>query len=137
MVPRQYFYFFHVFFLLILIFHLKFFSISTRNSEALESQLNEAQTLFEEETRQKLSLNSKLKALEKEKEVMAEQLEEEEESKRALEKQLLDNKSHLNEIKKKAEEVCYNINCFFVFWKFKYFFNSHFLTLLPKFVIRE
>ena len=114
MVPRQYFYFFHVFFLLILIFHLKFFSISTRNSEALESQLNEAQTLFEEETRQKLSLNSKLKALEKEKEVMAEQLEEEEESKRALEKQLLDNKSHLNEIKKKAEEVCYNINCFFV-----------------------
>ena len=80
----------------------------------MESQLNEAQTLFEEETRQKLSLNSKLKALEKEKEVMAEQLEEEEESKRALEKQLLDNKSHLNEIKKKAEEVCV-MNYFFFF----------------------
>ena len=84
----------------------------------MESQLNEAQTLFEEETRQKLSLNSKLKALEKEKEAMAEQLDEEEESKRALEKQLLDNKSHLNEIKKKAEEVCV-MNCFFSFLKFK------------------
>ena len=81
--------------------------------------MNEAQTLFEEETRQKLNLSSKLKALEKEKEAMAEQLDEEEESKRALEKQLMENKSHLNEIKKKAEEVCSNIYIFLtcVFWR--------------------
>ena len=54
-------------------------SISTRNQEGLTSQLAEATGLFEDETRQKLQLQSKLKALEKEKEVMAEQLEEEEE----------------------------------------------------------
>ena len=56
-------------------------SISTRNQEGLTSQLAEATTLFEDETRQKLQLQSKLKAMEKEKEVMAEQLEEEEEGK--------------------------------------------------------
>merc|ERR1711971_1376311 len=49
-------------------------SISTRNQEGLTSQLAEATTLFEDETRQKLQLQSKLKAMEKEKEVMAEQL---------------------------------------------------------------
>ena len=54
-------------------------SISTRNTEGLQSQLAEATNLFEDETRQKLQLQSKLKAMEKEKEVMAEQLEEEEE----------------------------------------------------------
>merc|ERR550534_496340 len=79
-------------------------SISTRNQEGLTSQLAEATGLFEDETRQKLQLQSKLKALEKEKEVMAEQLEEEEEGKKAIEKQLMESKSQLTEAKRKNEE---------------------------------
>lgn len=79
-------------------------SISTRNQEGLTSQLAEATTLFEDETRQKLQLQSKLKAMEKEKEVMAEQLEEEEEGKKAIEKQLMESKSQLTEAKRKNEE---------------------------------
>merc|ERR1719350_2751347 len=79
-------------------------SISTRNQEGLTSQLAEATPLFEDETRQKLQLQSKLKAMEKEKEVMAEQLEEEEEGKKAIEKQLMESKSQLTEAKRKNEE---------------------------------
>lgn len=44
--------------------------------------------LLEEETRQKLSLSSKLRQLESEKDAVQEQLEEEEEAKKNLEKQV-------------------------------------------------
>merc|ERR1712141_560541 len=71
---------------------------------ALESQLGEANALLEEETRQKLAINSKLRNLEQAKEAMAEQLEEEEESKRQLEKNLADLKTQLGEAKRKADE---------------------------------
>merc|ERR1712048_265604 len=56
---------------------------STRNADGLETQLSEVQAMCEDETRQKLQLQSRFKALEKEREAMAEQLEEEEESKKA------------------------------------------------------
>ena len=74
-------------------------SISTRNQEGLTSQLAEATGLFEDETRQKLQLQSKLKALEKEKEVMAEALEEEEEGKLLKFVKKLETKLELNERK--------------------------------------
>jgi myosin protein heavy chain len=77
---------------------------ASKASDSLESNLGEATALLEEETRQKLALNSKLRAMEQEKEVMSEQLEEEEETKRALEKQLFDSRSQLSELKKKADE---------------------------------
>ena len=46
------------------------------------------QALLEEESRQKLSLSSKLRQVESEKDQLQEQLEEEEESKKNLEKQV-------------------------------------------------
>merc|ERR1719392_359268 len=49
---------------------------AVKTTEALESQLGEANALLEEETRQKLALNSKLRNLEQAKEAMSEQLEE-------------------------------------------------------------
>merc|ERR1711868_309447 len=75
---------------------------AVKTTEALESQLGEANALLEEETRQKLALNSKLRNLEQAKEAMSEQLEEEEESKRQLEKALADVKTQLGEAKRKA-----------------------------------
>merc|ERR1719159_12915 len=78
--------------------------LAVKNTEALESQLGEANALLEEETRQKLAINSKLRNLEQAKEAMAEQLEEEEESKRQLEKNLADLKTQLGEAKRKADE---------------------------------
>ena len=53
-------------------------SLASKNAEGLESQLSEATNLLEEETRQKLALNSKLRALEQSNASMTEQLEEEE-----------------------------------------------------------
>merc|ERR1719150_3266180 len=78
--------------------------LAVKNTEALESQLGEANALLEEETRQNLATNSKLRNLEQAKEAMAEQLEEEEESKRQLEKNLGDLKTQLGEAKRKADE---------------------------------
>ena len=52
-------------------------SHAIKSSEGMESQLSDALGNLEEETRQKLSINSKLRALETEKEHMLEQLEEE------------------------------------------------------------
>merc|ERR1719340_76279 len=77
---------------------------AVKTTEALESQLGEANALLEEETRQKLALNSKLRNLEQAKEAMSEQLEEEEESKRQLEKAFADVKTQLGEAKRKADE---------------------------------
>lgn len=53
----------------------------------METQLSEAQALLEEETRQKLALSSKLRQVESEISAVKERIEEEEESKRNLEKQ--------------------------------------------------
>ena len=75
-----------------------------KNIEALESQLSEANALLEEETRQKLALNSKLRNLKQANLVMTEQLEEEEESKRQLEKTLADVRTQLSDVKRKADE---------------------------------
>lgn len=59
-----------------------------KNQATIESQLAEAQTALEEETKQKLGLSSKLRQLESEKEALQEQMEEEEEAKKNLEKQV-------------------------------------------------
>lgn len=48
------------------------------------------QEIAQEETRQKLALQTKLRTLNDEKEALAEQLEEEEEAKKAMERQLAD-----------------------------------------------
>lgn len=52
----------------------------------------------------KLSLNSKLKQIESEKEVLQEQLEEEEESKKNMEKQIVALNLQITETRKKMEE---------------------------------
>lgn len=54
----------------------------------METQLTEAQALLEEETRQKLALSSKLRQVESERDALREQIEEEEEVKKNLEKQV-------------------------------------------------
>lgn len=66
-------------------------SAAIKSQITIESQYNEAQTALEEETRQKLALSSKLRQLEADKEQLHDQLEEEEESKRNLEKQVIFN----------------------------------------------
>lgn len=75
-----------------------------KSQATTESQLAEAQAALEEETRQKLTLSSKLRQIEADKEALADQIEEEEEAKRQLEKQLLAVNVQLAEAKKKAEE---------------------------------
>ena len=59
---------------------------------------------LEEETRQKLAINSRLRALETEREHMAEQLEEEESRAKNLEKNLSTLTQQLTEARKKSEE---------------------------------
>lgn len=61
---------------------------ASKQAAALESQLSEAQDLLQEETRQKLALNSRLRQIESDKESLQDQLDEEEEAKKNLEKQL-------------------------------------------------
>lgn len=62
-------------------------STAVKAAATMETQLAEAQALLEEETRQKLGLSSKLRQVESEISALKEQIEEEEESKRNLEKQ--------------------------------------------------
>uniref|UniRef100_A0A7N6FKT9 Myosin-9 n=1 Tax=Anabas testudineus TaxID=64144 RepID=A0A7N6FKT9_ANATE len=62
------------------------------------------QELLQEETRQKLSLNTRLRQLEDEQNNLKEQLEEEEEAKRNVEKQLQLAQAQLTELKKKVEQ---------------------------------
>ena len=63
-------------------------SAAVKSQSTLESQLSETQAALEEETKLKLALSSKLRQLEADKESLRDQLEEEEESKRNLEKQV-------------------------------------------------
>ncbi|XP_054088736.1 myosin heavy chain, non-muscle isoform X2 [Zeugodacus cucurbitae] len=79
-------------------------SAAIKSASNMESLLTEAQQLLEEETRQKLSLSSKLRQLESEKEALQEQLEEDEEAKRNYERKLAELTAQMQDIKKKAEE---------------------------------
>lgn len=63
-------------------------STAVKAAATMETQLSEAQSLLEEETRQKLALSSKLRQVESEISALKEQIEEEEESKRNMEKQV-------------------------------------------------
>ncbi|XP_022530909.1 myosin-9a [Astyanax mexicanus] len=74
-----------------------------KDSSAVESQLQDTQGLLQEETRQKLALNSRLRQLEDEQNRLKEQLEEEEESKKSVEKQLSSAQAQLSEMRKKME----------------------------------
>ena len=60
--------------------------------------------LLEEETRQKLALNSRLRSAEEQRGQLQDQLEEEEEAKQQLEKQLGQAQSQLTDIKKREAE---------------------------------
>ncbi|GFY78830.1 myosin heavy chain, non-muscle [Trichonephila inaurata madagascariensis] len=68
------------------------------------NQLAEAQDLLQEETRQKLAINSRLRQIESEKENLQDQLDEEEEAKKNLEKQVAFLNAQLTELKKRADE---------------------------------
>ncbi|MEQ2188373.1 hypothetical protein GOODEAATRI_014274 [Goodea atripinnis] len=61
---------------------------SSKDLSTVESQLQDTQGLLQEETRQKLSLTSRLKQMEEEQNNLREMLEEEEESKKNVEKQV-------------------------------------------------
>jgi predicted nucleic acid-binding Zn-ribbon protein len=65
---------------------------------------------LEEETRQKLALSSRLRQLESEKEALQEQVEEEEEAKKNLEKQIVAMTLNLAEAKKRIEEEAEQVN---------------------------
>ncbi|XP_026804698.1 myosin heavy chain, non-muscle isoform X4 [Rhopalosiphum maidis] len=79
-------------------------SAAEKSAGTMETQLQETQTLLEEETKLKLSLNSKLKQIESEKEMLQEQLEEEEESKKNMEKQIVALNLQITETRKKMED---------------------------------
>lgn len=68
------------------------------------------QTQLEEETRQKLALSSRLRQLESEKEALQEQVEEEEEMKKNLEKQVVTMTQNLADAKKRIEEEAEQVN---------------------------
>ncbi|XP_013779485.1 myosin heavy chain, non-muscle-like [Limulus polyphemus] len=78
---------------------------AAKSTSTLEGQLNEAQDLLQEETRQKLALSSKLRQLESDKDNLQEQLEEEEEAKKNLEKQVSTMSQQMQDLKKKADEA--------------------------------
>lgn len=68
------------------------------------------QTQLEEETRQKLALSSRLRQLESEKEALQEQVEEEEEAKKNLDKQIVAMTQNLADAKKRIEEEAEQVN---------------------------
>jgi len=65
---------------------------------------------LEEETRQKLALSSRLRQLESEKGALQEQVEEEEEAKKNLEKQILAMSQNVADAKKRIEEEAEQVN---------------------------
>ncbi|KAK7147744.1 hypothetical protein R3I94_010310 [Phoxinus phoxinus] len=72
---------------------------------SLESQLHDVQELLQEETRQKLTLGSRVRALEEEKTGLMERLEEEEEKTRELTRQIQNHTQQLSDLKRQTEEV--------------------------------
>lgn len=63
-------------------------SHATKIASTIESQLAEAQESLQEETKQKLALNSRLRQVESDRDSFQDQLEEEEEAKKSFEKQI-------------------------------------------------
>ncbi|KAL6455775.1 hypothetical protein MHYP_G00356260 [Metynnis hypsauchen] len=76
---------------------------AAKDHSSVESQLQDAQGSLQEETRQKLALNTRLRQLEEEQNRLKEQLEEEEEGKKSVEKQLGSAQAQLAELRKKME----------------------------------
>ncbi|XP_052434246.1 myosin-10 isoform X4 [Carassius gibelio] len=77
----------------------------SKEVSSLESQLHDVQDLLQEETRQKLALGSRVRALEEEKAGLMERLEEEEEKTRELTRQIQNHTQQLSDLKKQTEEV--------------------------------
>ncbi|XP_061105897.1 myosin-10 [Conger conger] len=77
----------------------------TKDVSSLESQLHDAQDLLQDETRQKLALASRVRALEEEKSGLLERLEEEEERVKELSRQILTHTQQLAELRRQSEEV--------------------------------
>ncbi|XP_040900476.1 myosin-10 isoform X2 [Toxotes jaculatrix] len=71
----------------------------------LESQLHDAKELLQDETRQKMALASRVRALEEEKNGLMERLEEEEERAKELNRQIQTHTQQLAEVRKQSEEV--------------------------------
>uniref|UniRef100_A0A671NYA8 Myosin-10-like n=1 Tax=Sinocyclocheilus anshuiensis TaxID=1608454 RepID=A0A671NYA8_9TELE len=77
----------------------------SKEVSSLESQLHDVQELLQEETRQKLALGSRVRALEEEKAGFMERLEEEEEKTRELTCQIQNYTQQLSDLKRQTEEV--------------------------------
>ncbi|KAG7336017.1 hypothetical protein KOW79_000710 [Hemibagrus wyckioides] len=77
----------------------------SKEVSSLESQLHDAQELLQDETRQKLALGSRVRALEDEKAVLTERVEEEEGKTRELTRQIQSYIQQLAELKRQSEEV--------------------------------
>ncbi|KAL0985193.1 hypothetical protein UPYG_G00153940 [Umbra pygmaea] len=77
----------------------------TKEVSNLENQLHEAQELLQDETRQKLALGSRVRALEEEKNGMMDRVEEEEERAKELSRQTQTHTQQLAEVRKQSEEL--------------------------------
>ncbi|XP_053090908.1 myosin-10 isoform X2 [Pangasianodon hypophthalmus] len=77
----------------------------SKEVSSLESQLHDAQELLQDETRQKLALGSRVRALEDEKAALTERVEEEEGKTRELTRQIQTYTQQLAELKRQSEEV--------------------------------
>ncbi|XP_036395373.1 myosin-10 isoform X2 [Megalops cyprinoides] len=77
----------------------------SKEVSGLESQLHDAQELLQDETRQKLALGSRVRALEEEKSGLMERVEEEEERVKELNRQIQTHTQQLAELRRQAEEV--------------------------------
>ncbi|XP_028281553.1 myosin-10 isoform X4 [Parambassis ranga] len=77
----------------------------TKEASSLESQLHDAKELLQDETRQKMALSSRVRALEEEKNGLMERLEEEEERAKELSRQIQTHSQQLVELRKQSEEV--------------------------------
>uniref|UniRef100_A0A4W4H0V1 Myosin, heavy chain 14, non-muscle n=1 Tax=Electrophorus electricus TaxID=8005 RepID=A0A4W4H0V1_ELEEL len=77
----------------------------SKEVSSLESQLHDAQELLQDETRQKLALGSRVRALEEEKAALVERVEEEEQKSRELTRQIQTYTQQLAELKRQSEEV--------------------------------
>ncbi|XP_062394116.1 LOW QUALITY PROTEIN: myosin-10 [Sardina pilchardus] len=77
----------------------------TKEVSSLEGQLRDAQELLQDETRQKLSLGSRMRALEEEKASLVERVEEEQERNKELTRQIQATMQQLVELKKQSEEL--------------------------------
>uniref|UniRef100_A0A3B4ZDW6 Myosin-10-like n=1 Tax=Stegastes partitus TaxID=144197 RepID=A0A3B4ZDW6_9TELE len=77
----------------------------SKEVSSLEGQLHDAKELLQDETRQKMALSSRVRALEEEKNGLMERLEEEEERAKELNRQIQTLTQQLAELRKQSEEV--------------------------------